>query len=366
MTARLLYIVTNADLAGAPMHVLSLASHFVRTFEVHCVVGDKGPLCDALKANGVEVTIIPTMRSAINVRLDLASLFALKRLILRAAPDLIHAHSSKAGFIARLAGLFTRTPVIFTAHGWGFAPGTPLLQKSFVWTAEALSATASARVICVSEYDESLARRWLPFASSRLTTIRHGIPDIPLVASPQRQPPRISMVARVSGQKDHALAIEAFSRLKSDSALLRLIGEGTRSSELQGLLASVPQPVRSRVECLGSREDVARLLADSEIFVLFSKYEGLPLTIIEAMRAGLPVLASDVGGVRELVSPRRNGLLVPRDDLAAAVEALQFLVDHPQERAKLGAAGRMRYLSEFGEQRMLSSTERVYRDALVQ
>jgi glycosyltransferase involved in cell wall biosynthesis len=305
------------------------------------------------------------MRSAISARLDLASLFALKRLIRRLAPDLIHAHSSKAGFIARLAGLFTRTPVIFTAHGWGFAPGTPLLQKFFVWAAEALSAPATARLICVSEYDERLARRWLPFAASRLTTIRSGIPDFPLIANPQRQPVRITMVARVSGQKDHALAIQAFCRLKSDSALLRLIGEGATSSGLDRLLAALPQVVRHRVECLGRREDVARLLADSEIFVLLSKYEGLPLTIIEAMRAGLPVLASDVGGVRELVSPGVNGLLVPPGDLSAAVQALQFLVDNPPERAKLGAAARLRYLSEFGVQRMLSSTELVYRNALV-
>src|SRR6267378_6410018 len=104
MADRLLYVVTNADLAGAPLHVLSLASHFARTFEVHCVVGERGPLCDAMKAIGVEVTVIPTLRSAIDVRRDLASLRALIRLIRRFSPHLIHAHSSKAGFIARLAG----------------------------------------------------------------------------------------------------------------------------------------------------------------------------------------------------------------------------------------------------------------------
>ena len=114
----------------------------------------------------------------------------------------------------------------------------------------------------------------------------------------------------------------------------------------------------------GTRDDVPELLAGSQVFVLPTKWEGFPISILEAMRAGLPVIASDVGGVREAVGEGETGFLVPRGDAATLRARLEMLLKQPDLRARLGAAGRRRYEARFGLERMLKKTRAVYDEVL--
>jgi glycosyltransferase involved in cell wall biosynthesis len=119
-----------------------------------------------------------------------------------------------------------------------------------------------------------------------------------------------------------------------------------------------------RVEFLGNRSDVAEILSGAHIFALATHWEGLPISILEAMRAGLPVVASDVGGVREEVVEGETGFLVPRGDVRAASDRLGLLLADPTLRERMGSAGRRRYEDIFSLGRMLKKTLEVYRDAL--
>ncbi len=122
--------------------------------------------------------------------------------------------------------------------------------------------------------------------------------------------------------------------------------------------------IDGRVEFLGLRGDVEKLLAEAQVFVLASNYEGFPISIVEAMRAGLPVVASDVGGVCESVCDGENGFLVPRGDVPTLRERLQRLISNETLRARMGAASRRRYVEEFTAKRMVSKTLAVYEKVL--
>jgi glycosyltransferase involved in cell wall biosynthesis len=191
--------------------------------------------------------------------------------------------------------------------------------------------------------------------------IPNGVPDVPpaLRADPRREPPRLTMVARFEPQKDHAGLLRALARLSRLPWTADLVGDGPGQAEARSLARALG--LQDRVTFLGARTDVPELLADAQLAVLTTRWESLPLAVLEAMRAGLPVLASEVGGVGEAVTHGRNGLLVAPGDDVGLVAALRALLTDAELRARLGEAGRRRYLGAFTHARMLDQVETLYR-----
>jgi glycosyltransferase involved in cell wall biosynthesis len=171
------------------------------------------------------------------------------------------------------------------------------------------------------------------------------------------------MVARFAPQKDHTTLLRALARIDV-SYKLTLVGDGPARAEVMREAARLH--LNGRVEFSGSRRDIDLLLAQSDAFVLATNWEGFPLTIIEAMRAGLPVIATNVDGVREAVVEGETGFTVPRKDEAALESCLRRILTTPSLRASLGRAGRRRYEQLFSLQTMVQKTLGVYRDVLIQ
>lgn len=215
-------------------------------------------------------------------------------------------------------------------------------------------------MITVSAYDRALAlaRRLLP--PERVVTIHNGISPLgPRRSGEDRGPEaplRAIMVARFSDQKDQPLLIRAAAQVPQLD--LWLVGDGERRAEAETLARSLG--IAERVQFLGDRDDVPERLAGADLFCLSTHYEGLPISILEAMRAGLPVLSTQVGGVPEAVLDGETGRLLAPGDLAGWVAALRALSADPRERRRLGEAGRTRFLAEFTAGRMLSDTWQVY------
>jgi glycosyltransferase involved in cell wall biosynthesis len=168
------------------------------------------------------------------------------------------------------------------------------------------------------------------------------------------------MVARFERPKDHQLLLHAVTKINGDWKLV-LIGDGPMQPQARASAARLG--LSSRVEFAGARDDVAEQLDQSAIFVLLSHWEGLPLTIIEAMRSRLPVVASNVGGIPELVEDGKTGYLVQNNPGAVAA-ALQRLIDQPALSQAMGIAGRSLFERRFSIDRMVRETTRVYLDAL--
>jgi glycosyltransferase involved in cell wall biosynthesis len=283
----------------------------------------------------------------------------LLRLVRRA--DVIHAHSSKAGFLARLAALACRrTDVcIFTPHAWSF------------WAAEGRKAQlycrferAAARwcgtILVVSQHEREAGLAAGVGRRQQYLVVSNGIDAERYSTPPEPVPGRVLFVARLAGQKRPDIAIRAFARVREShsAAELHLVGDGPARMEMEELVDSLD--LRGAVRFLGSRGDVDALLSRAACVVLSSDYEGCPYTVIEAMAAGAPVVATRVGGVPELVEHGVTGLLVePRslDQLAAAVSEL---LGDPARARGMGAAGRDRARTRFSVQGMVERVAAVY------
>jgi glycosyltransferase involved in cell wall biosynthesis len=169
------------------------------------------------------------------------------------------------------------------------------------------------------------------------------------------------MIARFVTQKDHMLLIEALSRIDREWRLL-LVGDGPLRAKVEEAISK--QGFEPRVECLGDRSDVAGLLASSDLCVLATKWEGLPLSILEAMRAGLPVVATDVGGVREAVTDGVTGYLTRPGDVDGMSGRITELLASKTLLKSMGAAARARYERDFDVQTMARATWALYREVL--
>jgi glycosyltransferase involved in cell wall biosynthesis len=170
------------------------------------------------------------------------------------------------------------------------------------------------------------------------------------------------MVARLSRWKDQPTLLHALADLKDLDWQLELVGDGPLRGQLEELTQSLG--LTSRVTFLGFRRDVAERLAAAQVFLLLSKWEGFPRSILEAMRAGLPVVASDVGGVQESVVDGTTGFVIPRGDAVRLRECLRKLITSSELRVRMGEAGRARYEEKFTFDRLVERTTKVYEAVL--
>jgi glycosyltransferase involved in cell wall biosynthesis len=358
---KILYVVTRAERGGGQAHVLDLLRGFQARYECHLATGEEGFLCDEARAIGVPIHLLPHLVQPIAVVKDLRAIVEICALFKRLKPDLVHAHTSKAGLLARLAGFITGVPVVFTAHTWSFAEGVSRKRKAIALPLERIAGIGS-RIITVSENNRRLALAQGVAREPCLTTVWNGIPDTPLRAVPESGGRvRIVMVARFAEQKDQILLLQALSGIDEDFEVA-FVGDGP--TMLQARQAANQLGLTERVHFLGDRSDVAELLAQAHVFSLSTKWEGLPLSILEAMRAGLPVISSDVGGVRESVEDGVTGLLVPAGDVDAMRVGLLNLIRRPELRRDFGEAGRVRYERDFTLNKMLTKTARVYDEVI--
>lgn len=359
---KVLFLVTRAERGGAQVHVLDLLANLPQRFKPVLVTGEGGFLCDEAACLGVEVRIVPQMTQPMNPFKDLVALFAIMRVIREEAPAMIHAHTSKAGLLGRLAGKLTGRPVVFTAHTWSFADGISRRQQWLAIPLERLVAAAGAKIISVSAANTGMALRRSIAPDSQIVTIWNGVPDVPFRATPGLSDVvTLIMVARFAGQKDQMLLLDALAGVDANWRL-RFVGDGPTRAEAEQAAARLS--LTKRVEFLGDRDDSPQLLANADAFVLSTKWEGLPLSILEAMRAGLAVIATDVGGVSEAVTDGLTGYLTRPGDVSHLREKIRHLTSSRQLLRSMGEAGRRRYEQDFRIESMMQKTLAVYRDAV--
>jgi len=361
---RIAYLVTRSDaLGGATVHVRDMArAMLAQGHDVMVLVGGEGPVTEDLRALGIPCRTLCWLTRDIHPLYDIKALGELRAALRHIQPDLLSIHSTKAGWIGRVAGRSLGIPTLFTAHGWAFTGGVPRWRQWPTLLAEKLAGSLADCIITVSETDRRLALRYRLAPAERIVTVHNGVPEVPpdLRAEPGVQPPRIAMVARFDPPKDQALLLEALARLADLDWTLDLIGDGPRRAAVEARAAALG--IADRVRFWGDRRDVAELLARVQVFVLVTNWEGFPLSILEAMRAGLPVIACNVGGVAEAVVDDETGFLVPRGDVESLRHRLACLLNNPELRRRLGEAGRRRYERTFTFERMFEKTLAIYRE----
>ncbi len=369
----ILYVITKGTWGGAQRYVYDLAvAAKARGHLVTVACGGHGELVQRLTECGIPVVLIPGLARDVRLGADLRALIGLVRLIHRERPYVVHANSSKAGLIAMLAARITFVPhILFTAHGWAWNELRPRWQKRVFKLLHFVTVLLAHRVIAVSNAIREDAL-WMPLVSKKIYVVHLGISPLQLVprtearlfiehtldASLPASAVWIGALAELHPTKGLDVLIRAFARLLDTEAVLVLIGGGEDRGRLVALAHMLK--VESRVFFVGHIQDAARILPALDIFALPSHSEALGYVLLEAGQSQLPVVASNVGGIPEIITHEVTGLLSPAGDDTLLATNLRTYIEHPELRSQYAQSLHDRVLTEFSNDRMLEETFPLY------
>ena len=360
MTPRLLVVVTLAEAGGAQTFAATLAAGLRDRYDVEVAShGPGGALADACAAHAIPFHHVRHLARDPHPYHDAAAVRELRSLARRLRPDVAQINSSKAGVLARLALARTGVRTVFTAHGWAFS-GRSGAAGALYAAAERAVAPLSDAIVCVSNHDLQLAHERGIAPRGALHVIHNGVDAPP--APPLHRLPGDRLVlgctARLAPPKDLITLLEALARPGCERWDLRVFGDGPDRAAIEACRDELE--LGARVTLLGNRDDIALQLADCDAFALISDWEGLPYSILEAMAAGLPVLATAVGGIADLVVPGVTGELVPPRDAASAARVLATWAADPALLGELGEAGHARARSSFSREQMVDRYDALF------
>lgn len=358
----IVYVITRSDvIGGASAHLLDLAEGIQSNgHRVTIIVGGSGIVADIAQKRGLTCICLLSLVREISPLKDLKCIFELKSFIKDIKPDLIHLHSAKAGMIGRLSARFIGIPTVYTAHGWPFTDGVPNIKKIFYKAIEKIMARITSQIITVSEFDKKIATEARITTPEKITAIHNGIPEHGIIdAIPKKNKyPKLIMVARFEDPKDHQLVISGLNNIRNMEWTIDFVGDGPNLERAKQAVRALG--LENKITFCGACNDVAQRLSRADIFVMASRWEGFPLVILEAMRAQLPVIASDVGGVEESVEHGVTGILVPPSNEKNMTAALETLIGNPDLRTSMGQNGRASFEASFTFEKMLRKTLKVY------
>lgn len=375
---RILYGITKSNFGGAQRYVFDLAKQAKkRGFEVAVLLGrpaeegDKSLLSEKLVKEGIEIFYLEALGRDVSPLADTRSFFKIAGILNDWKPDVFHINSSKMGGVGALAARLLGIPrIIFTSHGWAFNESwRPLGQKLVIKFLHWLTIMLAHETICVSEKTR-LDVVGFPFARRKLKVIYNGIEEFPLLSKGEarkRLAPDLDKDALLVGTlaelhkvKGIDILLAAWSRFaRGPSARLVVVGEGEERGYLEELAQSLG--VAESVRFIGFVENARSVLPGLDIFVLSSRSENLPYAVLEAGIAGLPTIATSVGGVPEIIEPGISGAIVPPDDPDALLSSLILFRDNPRMRDRLGAELRHAVQTKFTKQKMYEETFKTYR-----
>ncbi len=321
----------------------------------------EGPLADTVRAEGFRVMAVPLARS-LSPAAQWRAFRALLVLLRAERPDVVHGHMPISGFLARLAARVAGVKrIAYTCHGFLFNQPGPWPRRAAAWVMEWLGARMTDVFMTVSAKEAADARRL--GITRRAIAVGNGRdpaqfrPDarareaIRAALGTPADRVVVVIVSRLVRSKGHAELLEA---MEGTDAELWVVGERLDSDHEPSL---EPFFAAARLGCrlrrLGYRDDIAAVLAAADIFALPSWFEALPMSVIEAMLTGLPVVASDVPGPREQVIHGETGLLVPPRAVVPLADALRLLVADPALRRRMGDAGVARARAVYDESRVV-------------
>jgi glycosyltransferase involved in cell wall biosynthesis len=369
---KVLYFITKANpWGGAQRYVYDLAKAARDGgFDVSVAYGVPGEMSQRLAGADIRLIEIAELGRDVALRDDVASFSRMRTLLIEERPDILHINSSKAGLIGGLAGRLTRVPrIIFTAHGWAFNETRPWWQKLIFRALHYATVALSHTTICVSE----AVRRdiaTMPFIAGKLVVIRNGVAPIDFkerlearahLAPELRTRFWFGMLGELHPTKGVFEAVEAFAALAkefSDAALV-IMGEGHARAPLEKEIARVG--LTDRVVLAGQIAEGSSYLRAFDIFLFPSRSEALGYALIEAGYAGLPVIATRVGGIPEIIPDSSYGLLVPKSDTPALAGAMRRLAQDANLRRSLAGALHDNVSGRFTAKRMTRDTLALYR-----
>jgi len=399
MKKRILYIITQSELGGAQRYVLDLARNLKNEYDIAVAFGeqgDKGQMASHLDKIRITYFAIPQLKRNICPIRDIWAYFKIKKLILDLKPNIIHLSSSKVSVLGSLAACSAKKTnrignplVVYTAHGWVFnEPMSSFKQKIYFWS-EKYTAKFKDKVICINKQDLEQAKSLLKIEQHKLSLVYHGI-DIQQYQYFTREEARkrlfaliknaqmpdektilIGSIGNLYATKGYYYLIKAMHYLIIDYGFpitAIIIGEGPEREDLEARIIkfhpmdynAIDGNVTQKIILAGRIPNAAEILPAFDFYVSTSLKEGFPYTILEAMGAGLPVVATRVGGIPDMITDGTSGLLIdPQNSKTLAAKIAELIKDSPK-RQRLADQAKHDANHLFKFTKMMEQTKKVY------
>lgn len=372
---KILFVITKSNFGGAQKYVYDLAINLPEDqFELVVALGGNGSLVKKLLEKNIRVVSIPSLARDMDTASDVSAFFELYSIFHNEKPNVVHLNSAKAGGVGALAARLARVQkIIFTAHGWAFNEDRPFGQRLIIKLFSWITVLLAHKTIAVSWAVKNNTRNWL-FIRNKVVIIHNGVGSVNFLSRENARThlatisgivlpentALIGTIAELHKNKGLTYAIEAFSLLskKNVSLFFFILGNGEEKEQLDTLIEHYR--IQERIFLLGFIENAADYLKAFDIFLLPSTKEGLPYVLLEAGLASLPVVASRVGGIPEVIEDGKTGILVPPREPVAISEAIKIFFESLVLRKKLGSALHEKVSSEFSLERMLTETTHLY------
>ena len=334
-------------------------------------------LKEKLEKAGIYTYSIGALGRDISVGKDAGSFKELYSVIREKQPDILHLHSPKAAGLGALAGrLLGIKKIIYTVHGWTFNESRPFWQRAGIIFFSWMTMIFCHQIILLSNREYKQTERF-PFIKKKLLLIPLGIQSpifMSIDGAKQFFAKRIGMefgdfdkrivigtIAELHRNKGLGYLVEAAKKVYGyhPNSLFLIVGEGEERKNLEEIINRLD--LENNIKLAGYVENANQYLKAFSIFVLPSTKEGLPYTILEAGSAGLPVIATIVGGIPEIITDMKSGILVQPKNAKELGHAISFMIEHPEERRAYGAALHEKVLKDFSIEKMIAETEKVYK-----
>jgi len=365
----ILHVIGGLDVGGAEVLLRHICGHINKSrYKITvCSLGNKGLIGREIEQLGIPVIGLGTSGRAYDLRVTRQLLGLIKAF----HPDVIHCHMFKANFHGRVAGVGAGVPVIIATEQNRYEGK----RKVDIW-ADRLLAQVSSKIIACSESVKQFTAQQEGIPLERFVVIHNGINTSDFFTNGkdgdqarkelgfEKNALVIGTVGRLVEQKGHRYLVDAMRQILQAFPMTRalIVGEGDLRQKLEEQVASMG--LSGYVKFAGSRRDIPRLLSAMNVFAFPSLWEGLPIALMEAMAIGLPVVASDVDGIPEVVDNEITGMLMPPRNSALLAEALMTILDNQTLARMMGKRGRERVLSQFTIDHYLERLDALYQSLL--
>jgi glycosyltransferase involved in cell wall biosynthesis len=386
--SKIFYLITKSNFGGAQRYVFDLATHFRQNNDVAVITNGNGLLTEKLKEKGIQVIFLENLKRDVSIMKDIHVFFQLIRLFRKERPDVIHLNSSKIGGLGAIAGRIAGIDkIIFTGHGWAFNEDRNPLSKLIIKILYWISIIFSHITIAVSEKTRKQITDIMPFIKNKIIVIYNGIerpefepqakaraffldnfPQIKASLSPEDSNGKIwiGTTSELHKTKGLNFIISALGEIKKDQKnqegfapfVFFILGEGEERKNLENLIKE--ENLENEVFLLGYVTEARKYLKAFDIFTLNSKTEALPYTILEAGSASLAVLASNVGGIPEIIEQLRSGILTKYGNVKEIREGLLLLMRDSNKRKAFGMALQTKVQEEFTMEKMYHNILSIY------
>lgn len=367
---KIIQVIGGGEKGGSRNHIITLSKELIKRgmdVEIICFLDDV--IVKNAKKNDIPVTVFPMKR--------ITNIFVIRKLykyLKKENPDIIHTHGFRANFIGRLAGWRINVPLITTVHSSIYHDYAKFLKRVFYHRIEKMTRPLTNKFITVAGSLKTELEKD-KISSKKIEVVYNGLsPDFPLnkeVNPSIRKKYRISddvpiliTIGRLEKVKNQEMLLEVFATLKQNSIDFRglIVGDGPLEIELRTLAKKLD--IEDKVHFLGFRTDIYNLLVESDLFLLTSDMEGLPITLLESMATKTAVVVTDVGGMPEIVQVAKNGYVVPVDDIVQFAARIEEIIVQPELKQKFVKSGYDALLQNFTSEKFTENTISVYRQTL--